>query len=190
MLQEVLADINAVPNDSMAIVAKLILRTQPIDPKLESDFFLLGMRSTDYFGRIGFFRTNYTGPPLGNSINNSQFMEAGAWQVPYSGVQIGGRQTYFFGRTDTDRWTVTYQNIVAQAGSYLVNLNIQQLDAGALTVRIRDPYNQVILQASVFAPGENSWKCALGVSGQIQVELSTFDSGMPVSQLLMTPKNG
>ncbi|MGI4735244.1 MAG: hypothetical protein ACRYG7_08710 [Janthinobacterium lividum] len=188
MLQEVLADINAVPNDSLAIAAELILRTQPIDPRLESDFFLFGMRSTDYFGRTDFFRTNYTGPPLGNIINNSQFIDAGAWQIPYSGVQIGGGQAYFIGRTYGDRWSVTYQMLVAQADSYIINMNVQQLDAGALTVRIRDPYNQVILQVSVFAPGENSWECTLGVSGQIEVELFTFDSGMIVSHLFMTPK--
>ncbi|MGI4866146.1 MAG: hypothetical protein ACRYFZ_19635 [Janthinobacterium lividum] len=150
-----LADMATVPAAALAIAAELQLLTYPLDSAQEAAFFLDGLGGGQYPARTGYFRTVYTGPPQGNLVQNSQFVDSSYWNSGDGSVGLSSNATVGNGQlVFTANNGYSYQRINIQPGTYELRVGVLNIDpGGSVRILAEIPAGATYGDVSYYGPG-------------------------------------
>ncbi|MGI4865430.1 MAG: hypothetical protein ACRYFZ_16020 [Janthinobacterium lividum] len=168
-----LADMATVPAAALAIAAELQLLTYPLDSAQEAAFFLDGLGGGQYPARTGYFRTVYTGPPQGNLVQNSQFVDSSYWNSGDGSVGASSNATVGNGQlVFTANNGYSYQRINIQPGTYELRVGVLNIDpGGSVRILTEIPAGATYGDVSYYGPGNYAGYQFTWPGGTMQVRV-------------------
>lgn len=169
LLNQLSDDIADIPPAALVLGGELLLRVTPIDTSLSASFLFDGAAAGLVSGRSMTYRVNYTGPPVGNLMPNSQFVDSTIFGVTGAGggvdIVVGGGQAATVNSNTGN--AVLYVTLTLAAGTYRLTVGVLSLDLGTINVDIQSPIGTTPQGGFITSDGE-----------------ATFDFTVPSGQCL------